>query len=146
MGMTRGWLARLRAPARRPAQDSELRLRARKAQALLAAGRKADAMADYLAVFARDPGLLVELGAELEPVAAELGGEIWLEFRLLGLRAGLEGAADDDWVREAYGELLEEYRDDPVRLARIRAVGRLIDAAVARGDLPRALVRRAPRQ
>jgi hypothetical protein len=144
--MARGWLARLRAPDREPVQDAELHARARRAEAQLAAGHKAEAMAGYLAVFARDPGLLVELGAELEPVAAELGGEIWLEFRLLGLRAGLEGAADDpDWVREAYGELLEEYRDDPVRVARIRAVGRLIDAAVARGDLPRALVRRAPR-
>lgn len=106
-------------------------------------------MAGYLAVFARDPGLLVELGGELEPVAAELGGDVWLEFRLLGLRAGLEGAPrstdDADWVREAYGELLEEFRGDAVRLARIRAVGRLIDAAVERGDLPRALVRRAPR-
>jgi hypothetical protein len=154
--MPRRWFERLRAPEREPApavrDDPELHARARKAQALLAAGRKAEAMAGYLAVFARDPGLLVELGAELEPVAAELGGEVWLEFRLLGLRAGLEGAPrepceidDADWVREAYGELLEEYRDDPMRLARIRAVGRLIGAAEARGDLPRSLVRRAPR-
>jgi hypothetical protein len=147
--MARRWFERLRAPEREPAavrDDAELHARARKAQAQLADGRKAEAMAGYLAVFARDPGLLVELGAELEPVAAELGGDVWLEFRLLGLRAGLEGAADDaDWVREAYGELLEEYRGDPIRLARIRAVGRLIGAAESRGDLPRALVRRAPR-
>jgi hypothetical protein len=140
------WLDRLRAPGGEAALDAELHARARRADALLAAGRKADAMAEYLAVFARDPGLLVELGAEVERVACDLGGDVWLEYRLLALRAGLEGAADDaDWVREAYGEILEEHRDDPARVARIRAVGRLIDAAVTRGDLPRALVRRAPR-
>lgn len=156
--MPLAWLGhlrdRLRAPGREPAGsavDHQLQARAGRAAALLASGRREEAMAEYLAVLARDPGLLVELGDEPERVAAELGGEVWLEYRLLALRAALDapGAAeadgDTDWVREVYGELLEEHRGDRARLARIRAVGRLIDAAVARGDLPRALVRRAPR-
>lgn len=156
--MIPAWLGhlrdRLRAPGREPARpggagDAELHALARRADGLLAAGRRDEAMTEYLAVFARDPGLLVELGGELERVAAEMGGDVWLDYRLAGLRAALEdaghGGDDADWVREVYGELLEEHRDDAARLARIRAVGRLIDAAVERGDLPRALIRRGPR-
>ena len=159
--MISAWLGslrdRLRAPGRELAavrDDPELQVRARRADALLAAGRREEGMAEYLEIFARDPGLLVELGPGVEQVAAEMGGDVWLDFRLVGLRAALDVAAaalavDDDgdteWVREAYGELLEEHRDDGARLSRIREVGRLIDAAVERGDLPRALFRRGPR-
>lgn len=158
--MIPAWLGhlrdRLRAPGREQARstaaaDAELHSLARHADALLAAGRRDEAMAQYLAVFERDPGLLVELGGDLEKIAAEMGGDVWLDYRLAGLRAAIDdaGQADDggdtDWVREVYGELLEEHRDDAARLARVRAVGRLIDAAVERGDLPRALIRRAPR-
>ena len=161
--MIPAWLGhlrdRLRAPGRESsrtagAADAELHALARRADSLLAAGRRDEAMAQYLAVFARDPGLLVELGGELERVAAEMGGDVWLDYRLAGLRAALEqaGQGDDgpdggdaDWVREVYGELLEEHRGDAAQLARIREIGRLIDAAVERGDLPRALIRRAPR-
>ena len=157
--MISAWLGslrdRLRAPGRELAavrDDPELQVRARRAEALLAAGRRAEGMAEYLEIFARDPGLVVELGPGIEQVAAEMGGDVWLDFRLVGLRAALDVAAaavDDDadaeWVREAYGELLEEHRNDGARLARIREVGRLIDAAVERGDLPRALFLRGPR-
>lgn len=150
--MSPAWLGRLRdrlrAPVREPEQDPALYADARRAESLLAAGRTGEAMRLYLSVFDRDPGLLVELGAELEEVAAGLGGDAWLDYRLAGLRAALDAASQDgdaDLVREAYGELLEEHRGQPERLARIRAVGRLIDAAVERGDLPRALIRRAPR-
>ena len=157
--MISAWLGslrdRLRAPGRELAavrDDPELQVRARRADALLAAGRREEGMAEYLEIFARDPGLVVELGPGIEQVAAEMGGDVWLDFRLVGLRAALDVAAaavDDDadaeWVREAYGELLEEHRNDGARLARIREVGRLIDAAVERGDLPRALFLRGPR-
>ena len=77
-----------------------------------------------------------------------------LDARLAALRAQLaalptgdpdgDGEAADQ-VREAYGELLDEYRADPASLTRIREVGRLIEQAVERGDLPRALIRRGPR-
>ncbi len=154
--MFSAWLGhlrdRLRAPGREPAAAAELHARARHADGLMAAGRREEAMAECLAVFARDPGLLVELGAELEAVAAEMGGDVWLDFRLAGLRAALEvagqdrsGDVDTDWVREAYGEMVEEHRDDAARLARIREVGRLIDAGVERGEMPRAIIRRGPR-
>jgi hypothetical protein len=76
-----------------------------------------------------------------------------LEVRLATLLAQLtalpggdpdEDGEAGDQVREAYGELLDEYRADPASLSRIREVGRLIEQAVERGDLPRALIRRGP--
>lgn len=87
----------------------------------------------------------------LAAAAAARGGEVWLALRLGWLRAALAeqrrraGDGEDDGIRELYGELLDEHRDQPAALARIREVGRLIDEAVERGDLPRALIRRAPR-
>ncbi|HLU68624.1 MAG TPA: CoA-binding protein [Kofleriaceae bacterium] len=76
-----------------------------------------------------------------------------LDQQLAALRealdAGVAGRDDDgeaaDQVREVYGELLEQYRADPDALSRVREVGRLIEEAVQRGDLPRALIRRGPR-
>jgi hypothetical protein len=149
--MSPAWLShlrdRLRARRQPDLRDAELRARALRADDLLRAGRREQAMAEYLAVFASDPGLLVELGGELDQVAREMGGAVWLDYRLAGIRAALEqpAVADDDEVREAYGELLDEHRGDPDAVTRIRAVGRLIDEAVERGDLPRALIRRGPR-
>ncbi len=89
----------------------------------------------------------------LAAAAAARGGQVWLALRLGWLRAALAeqrrrgggGGGDGDGIRELYGELLEEHRGEPAALARIREVGRLIDEAVERGDLPRALIRRAPR-
>jgi hypothetical protein len=76
-------------------------------------------------------------------------GRSELESRLAELRAKLAAAAgaNDDGeaaevVREAYGELLEEYRGDADATSRIRDVGHLIEEAVQRGELPQALIRR----
>ena len=86
----------------------------------------------------------------LTAAASARGGAVWLALRLGWLRAALgdrrqRGVGHDDGIRELYGELLDEHRDQPEALAQIREVGRLIDEAVERGDLPRALIRRAPR-
>ena len=120
------------------------------ADALLAAGRPAEAMAELLAVLSRDPLLVQQWSGELDDVAREQGDPVWLEYRLACLRAALAGGGrrgdEQDYVRELYGELCEDYRDDPAAMARVREVGRLIDEAVERGDLPRALVRRSPRR
>jgi hypothetical protein len=118
------------------------------ADCLLAAGRPTEAMAEFAAAFAADPGLLHEFGDELADAIRGIGGEAWLDYRLACLRAALAVGGDDDdadQVRELYGELCEEHRAEPASLDRIRAVGRQIEEAVARGDLPRALVRRGPR-
>lgn len=67
-----------------------------------------------------------------------------LDVRLRDLRLALEDDADqvDDQVRELYSELLEEFRDDPQALGKIRALGEDFATAVERGDLPRAMVMR----
>lgn len=81
--------------------------------------------------------------------AAGRGGAVWLAVRLGWLRGALgerrRRGGEDDGIRELYGELLDEHRGHPEALARIREVGRLIDEAVERGDLPHALIRRGPR-
>lgn len=124
--------------------------RACRADVLLLAGDRGAALADFLAAVDGDPGL-VAFQPDLAELAREEGGEARLRFRLAELRAALAGLGsdddgdDDDRVRELYGELLEEFRADPGAIARIREVGALIDAAVDRGDLPRAIVRRGPR-
>lgn len=131
------------------------------ADCLLAAGRPGEAFDAFGQAFAVEPSLVHDFGDELEGVARSAGGAPWLDYRLACLHAALvaideadlvpaespPGFAEDDGeeIRERYGELCEEYRADPAALSRIREVGRRIDAAVERGALPRALVRRAPR-
>jgi hypothetical protein len=53
---------------------------------------------------------------------------------------------DPDAVREAYGELVDRYREDPARLARLRPLGVEIREREASGALPRALVARGARR
>lgn len=124
--------------------------RACRADVLLRAGDRAAALADFLDAVEGDPGL-VAFQPDLAGLAREAGGEATLRFRIAELRAALAGLAsddgddDDDRVREMYGELLEEFRAQPGAIERIREVGALIDAAVDRGELPRAIVRRPPR-
>jgi len=156
------WFTRLRERLRgspgAAAAAAELRAeeeRLARADVLLAEGRRDEAMAEFLAVFSREPTLLDHFSARLDPIAGELGGEVWLAYRLIGLRAALEAArtpsfssdADElaELLRESYVELLEEHRGSSEATQRIRAIGRLIDEATSRGELPRALIRRAPR-
>jgi len=140
--------------------------RACRADLLLLAGQADRALDEFLDAVEGDASL-VHFRPELEALARERAGEAHLRYRMACLRAALAGfrpdgepgdaergddpddgqddGQDDDYVRELYGELLDEHRGDPDALARIRELGALIDQAVDRGDLPRAIVRRAPR-
>jgi hypothetical protein len=126
--------------------------RACRADLLLLTGDRDGALAEFLDAVDGDP-TLVHFRSELDELARERGGEGWLRYRLACLRAALAGfrpndddeGGDDDHVRELYCELLEEYQADPHALSRIRELGALIDEAVDRGELPRAIVRRGPR-
>ena len=53
---------------------------------------------------------------------------------------------DGDAVRELYGELVDRYRDQPARLARIRAIGDEIRRLEAEGTLASSLVARSDRR
>jgi hypothetical protein len=102
-------------------------------------------MAQFLEVFERHPTLLYEFGGDLLDVARAMGGETWLGYQVACLRAALSDTpdtGDDDYIREIYSELLEDYAEDPAALERIRQLGKVIDAAAREGKLPRALVRR----
>lgn len=139
-------------------QTSSQVARACRAELLHRAGESEPALAEFLDALEFDPGL-VHFRTGLHQLAERRGGDAWLRHRLARIKAALAGLrtapgesrpptdedADDDLVRELYGDLLEEHRGDPDAMARIRELGPLIDEAVDRGDLPRAIVRRGPR-
>jgi hypothetical protein len=117
------------------------------ADTLLLAGRRREALMEFLTVFEAQPDLMAELGDdEIEALARSAGGPLWLRYRLAWLWAALGERADsdDDTVRERYSELLEEYAGDESSLSDIRRLGDAMDRASRRGEFPRALVRRGP--
>lgn len=114
--------------------------------ALLVAEESSAALQRFLGAFALDPALFDEFADEIEGIAREHGGEVWLEYRLSGLRARIESCCDSeeeaDLIREQYSELLDEHRGDAAALARIREVGKRIAELTDAEKLPRAMVRR----
>ena len=107
----------------------------------------------FVDAFDRKPELFVEFGWDLEDDARALGGELLFRWQLHHLRWFLHAAAEHleggEEARELYGELLDEYRDDPDRLARLHPLGEEIQRLEVAGDLPRAMVvrrRRRPRE
>lgn len=116
------------------------------ADTLLVAGREQEAIAAFVQVLEVEPQLLGELGEEISAHAQRRGGGDWLHFRLASLRVAIEGLADrdDDEIRELYSELLEEFSGDAESLQEIRSLGQALEAAVERGEMPRAMVIRGP--
>lgn len=106
----------------------------------------------FVDAFDRKPELFVEFGWDLEDDARALGGEPLFRWQLHHLRWFLHAAAEHleggEEARELYGELLDEYRDDPAKLALLHPLGEEIHRLEIAGDLPRAMVvrrRRRPR-
>jgi hypothetical protein len=112
------------------------------ADTLLVAGRSEAAIGSFLEAFALAPSLCIELGDDLAVEARSLGDPFWLYYRLARLRSLLVDAQDGDELRELYSELLEDYSGDSSALDEIRGVGEEIQAAVDKGEVPRAMVRR----
>lgn len=112
------------------------------ADTLLLAGRESEATAVFVQALEAQPQLLEEFGEEISEHLRHMGGSNWLHFRLASLRAALEGLADreDDEIRELYSELLEEFSGDADALREIRLLGQALEAAVERGEMPRAMV------
>lgn len=117
---------------------------------ILAAADDVDgALAHFADAFDAKPELLFEFGNEVYDMAKRAGGDIWLRYQIACLRAALDQGAhdavadeDDDYVRELYSELLEEYRDDPAAMRRILHIGAQLRDLEAEDRLPRAIVRR----
>lgn len=81
-----------------------------------------------------------------DPLAATMGGELALEWRMLVLRAAIVAPPDGDAVRELYGELVDRYRDDAAALGIIKPVGAEIRKLEAAGELPSTMVARSKRR
>ncbi len=81
-----------------------------------------------------------------DALAAELGGELALRWRVAVLRAAIADPPDGDAVRELYGELVDRYRDEAASLARIKPLGDEIRALEAAGELPSTMVARSDRR
>lgn len=84
--------------------------------------------------------------AEGDALAEAVGGDLALRWRIAVVRGVIAAPPDGDAVREAYGELVDRYREDPDRLARLRPLGDEIRRLEAEGALPSALVARSERR
>lgn len=94
----------------------------------------------------RDPAAAQGARAEGDALAEEVGGDLALRWWIAVVRAVIAAPPDGDAVREAYGELVDRYREDPARLARLRPLGDEIRRLEAEGTLPSALVARSDRR
>jgi hypothetical protein len=92
-----------------------------------------------------DPATL-SARAEGDQLADKLGGELALRWRIAVMRALIVAPPDSDAVREAYGELVDRYRDDKASLAVIRPIGDEIRRKESEGTLPSAMVARSNRR
>ena len=122
-------------------------LRVRLAEAELAGGDTRRALDLYMAAFEQSPELAIDEADRVRPLAEAEGGEIVFRWQLAELRAYLDLIPDDeDWIRERYSELLDAYRDQPERLARLYELGKRIRQLEEDGVLPQAMVVRPPRK
>ena len=87
-----------------------------------------------------------DVRAEGDALADAAGGELALRWRIAVVRAVIAAPPDGDAVREAYGELVDRYRDDPAALAALRSLGDEIRRLEADGTLASALVARSDRR
>lgn len=69
-----------------------------------------------------------------------------LRAEIADLRAALADPPDDDSIRERYGALLDDHRDDTAAMDLLRPLGDEIRTAEADGRLPSSLVVRSPRR
>jgi hypothetical protein len=93
-----------------------------------------------------DPRTILDARGEGDVLALEIEGELGLRWRIGVVRALIAHPPDGDAVREYYGELVDRYRDDPERLARLKSIGDEIRKLEASGELASALVARSDRR
>lgn len=92
-----------------------------------------------------DPATLSERAVG-DVLADKLGGALALRWRIAVMRALMAAPPDSDAVREAYGELVDRYRDDKTSLATIKAIGDEIRRKEVEGTLPSTMVARSTRR
>ena len=94
----------------------------------------------------RDAAAVGGARGEGDALADAVGGDLALRWGIAVVRAVMAAPPDGDAVREAYGELVDRYRDDPARLAMLRPLGDEIRRLEDEGTLARALVARSERR
>ena len=109
-------------------------------------GDSASRLASLVERCERDAVAALAARAEGDALAEAAGGELALRWRIAVVRAVIAAPPDGDAVREAYGELIDRYREDPDGLARLRPLGDEIRRLEADGTLPRAMVARSDRR
>ena len=92
-----------------------------------------------------DPGAVEQRDAG-DQLADEVEGSLALRWRMGVVRALIAAPPDPDAVREAYGELVDRYRDDADALATIKPLGDEIRRRESDGSLPSTLVVRSSRR
>jgi hypothetical protein len=109
-----------------------------------------DAAARLAAIVERCEGDVAAVAGVREDgdaLAAVVGGALELRWRIACIRAVMASPPDDaDAVREAYGELVDRFRDDAGAMAELRKLGAEIRRCEADGSLPRAMVVRSSRR
>lgn len=117
--------------------------------------RAMSALARLAALAARieaDPKALAAARDDGDALADELEAQgasaidAALRWRIAVVRALITAPPETDAIRELYGELVDRYRDDPVRLAALRPLGDEIREREADGTLARSLVVRSKRR
>lgn len=93
-----------------------------------------------------DPSQVAAMRADGDALAAEIGGELELRWRIAVVRSVMAAPPDPDAVREVYGELVDRYREQPSALAAIKALGEEIHNLELSGALPSTLVVRSDRR
>jgi hypothetical protein len=106
----------------------------------------ADRLSALVERCAADPHALAGQRDAGDALAEEVGGEVALRWRLTVVRALIAAPPDPDAVREAYGELVDRYRDDDAALAEIKPLGDEIRRRESDGSLPSAMVVRSDRK
>jgi hypothetical protein len=81
-----------------------------------------------------------------DKLAEQVGGELALRWRMGVVKALMASPPDPDAVREAYGELVDRYRDDAAALAQIKPLGDQIKRRESDGSLPSTMVARSSRR
>lgn len=133
-------------------QPTDAVLLAHFAEVEVTLGEPVEGLRRLIDAFDRRPELFMEFGWDLEDDARALGGEPLFRWQLHLLRwfiaTSSEHLESGDEAREVYGALLEEYAEDPARLAQLHPLGDEIQRLELAGNLPRAMVvrrRRRPR-
>lgn len=93
-----------------------------------------------------DAATLAGSRAAGDSLAQQVGGDVALAWHLAVVRALIANPPDGDAVREAYGELVDRYRDNKAALATIKSLGDEIRRRESDGSLPSVLVARSNRR